>query len=125
MASKTNTKEIKSKFVKSLVAFCEGDDVEAKARRIQRRAQSLVTMAVSSKDNDILKAEDEITLAKEKLEEAIYNNGKLDFNEKTYVENIVKAKNALTDAEEQLESEKDTLAYLKEVLAQVTEGIDE
>lgn len=109
----------KKGFVESLVEFFKGVSDEAKALKIQRKSSSLIKMAISSMENDILVQEDKIDTAKENLEKAIFNNGKTDFEDGEYVDNILTLRNSLTTSEEELEATKKTLAYLKELLETV------
>lgn len=95
-------KKIKS-FVKEFVAIVKGDDAKATGEKVYRQASSALQTQLASLKGDLISKEDAIADAEENLKKARLNNGVLISNRNNYVENLLKAENALTEAKEQLE----------------------
>jgi hypothetical protein len=115
--SKTKTKS----FVNQFVALIAGDNNEVLAEKVWRQANSALSSQIPALEGDLVSLEDKVEAAKENLEKARLNNGELlPEKREIYVINLLKAKNAVTMAEEALEEQKDKIAFLKEELANLS-----
>ena len=107
MKSKMNS------FVKQFVAAVKGDDVEVQAEKAWRSAESALKVQIAAKEGDTIKLEDNVSEAEERLAQARINNGSRITNREDYIDQLVKIKNELTDAEERLEIHMAALEFLK------------
>lgn len=117
-----NTKTVKS-FVKGFLALVKGDTDEAKAEKVFRQAQSALNTQTAILTGDSVRKEDAVAEAQEKLENARVNNGNIISNRETYVQNLLDAKNALTEAEEALDKHEAKLEFLKEELTNLESDV--
>lgn len=108
-------------FIETLKAYIKGDDESIKSLKIQKKAKSLLKIEIANIDNAIIKQQDAIENAEEKLKEAKMNFGSTEFNDDEYVNTIVKHRNNLTEAQEKLENFEEHKIYLEELLKEVSE----
>ena len=101
-------------FVKECIAILKGDDAEATAQKILRQADSAFKTQIASLTGDTIALEDKLEDAVEALRLARLNNGKLITDRSSYISNLLRAKNNVTDAEEALEAHVTKLDFLKE-----------
>ena len=101
-------------FVKQFVAAVKGDDVEVQAQKAWRSAESALKVQIAAREGDTINLEDAVEQAKEKLNNARINGGKPITDRAEYIEDLINAKNALTDAEIYLEAHMEELSFLKE-----------
>lgn len=104
-------------FVKQFVAVVKGDDAEAQALKALRQADSALKTQIASLKGDTITYEDKVTEAKEKLEMARVNSGKLITSRDTYVRDLLTAKNNVTIAVQNLETHQEKIAFLEGELA--------
>lgn len=104
-------------FVKEVVAILKGDDAEATGQKILRQADSAFKTQIASLTGDTIGLEDKLEDAKENLRLARLNNGVVISDRNNYVRNLLNAKNALTEAEEELENHFAKLTFLQEQAA--------
>ena len=104
-------------FIKQFVAIVKGDDVEAQAQKAWRSAESALKTHIASAEGDIIALEDAVEQAKENLKEARVNSGYLIMDRQQYIENLIRAKNNLLVAEEELDTHMEHIAFLKEEYA--------
>lgn len=116
--------KIKS-FVKSFIAFVQGDDATVKAEKVFRQAHSALGSQILSLEGDTINKEDAVTEAKERLQSARINNGDVISDRNGYVQNLLDAKNRLTSAEEALENHKTKIQFLKEELENLQKEVEE
>lgn len=109
----STTTTVKS-WVKQFIAVVKGDDAEVTAQKVFRQADSALKTQINSLEGDSIVFEDAVTEAKEKLALARLNNGKTIADRNQYVQNLLNAKNAVTEAEEALENHKVKIEFLKE-----------
>lgn len=110
-------------FVKQFVALVNGDDVEVQAQKAWRGAESALKVQIASKEGDTVTLEDDVDKAKENLESSRVNHGKNITDRVQYIDNLIVAKNRLTEAEEKLESHNAELDFLREEYSSLqTEG---
>jgi len=64
-------------FVKQFVAAVQGDNVEVKAQKVFRQAQSALKTQISVSEGALIKFEDAVELAKEQLASTRINSGNL------------------------------------------------
>ena len=101
-------------FLAIAVAAIKGDEAEVIALKIQKRANSILTTQVAMQNLELNKAEDALETAKEDFQAALINNGELIKNDEVYIMNLQKAQDAITMAELEIESIKETIAQLEE-----------
>ena len=106
-------------FVKQFIATVKGDTTEAQAQKSWRSAESALKTQIASKEGDTISFEDAVEVAKERLEMARINNGApIESKDRAlYISNLFSAKNALTDAQYDLEIHLEELNFLKEEYA--------
>lgn len=108
----------KISFIEKIVAYIKGDDATVKAAKIQTKAKSYIKMEIGNADVALLKAQDEIDSAQERLDNYICNNGSTDFKD-DYVDLIVKAQNDLEDKKAEKESIENTKKFLVNLLKDI------
>jgi len=109
-----SVKTTMNSFVKQYVAAVKGDDAEVQAQKAFRSADSALKVQIASLNGDVIKLEDDVEAAKEALTSACINGGKVIFDRNHYVEQLVSAKNRLTQAEKALKDHNSKLAFLVE-----------
>ena len=100
-------------FAKQFVAIIKGDDAEAKAAKVWRQAESAFKVQIAALGGDLIRKEDTVTQAEEKLAKALVNNGCEIIDRDTYIANLISAQEALKQAEKQLQAHKDTIKFLE------------
>jgi hypothetical protein len=99
-------------FVEEVVALIQGDNAEAKAQKIKRQADSALKTQIATLTGDTIVLEDKLEIAKENLRLAKLNYGKEIENRNEYVQNLIKAKNAVVEAEDALTTHSETLLFI-------------
>ena len=105
-------------FVKEVVAIISGDNAEATGQKILRQADSALKTQIASLSGRTISLEDNVEDAKESLRLAKLNNGKVmptELDRNCFVEELLNAKNKVTDCEEALEVHLAKIAFLQEV----------
>lgn len=106
-----------SLFVKECIAHLKGNDSEAIALSIQRKAINAFKTHIPSLESEVIELEEKIDEAKTQLKIARMNNGNaIDGanGRAKYIQGIVNAKKAIETAEENLADTIKTIAFLKE-----------
>lgn len=101
-------------FVKQFVAAVKGDDVEVQAQKAWRSAESALKVQIAAREGDTTGLEDAVDYAKEALDAARINHGNKITDREDYISNLIDAKNALTEAEQELNFHMEELNFLKE-----------
>ena len=101
-------------FAKQFVAIIKGDDAEAKAAKVWRQAESAFKVQIAALGGDLIRKEDTVAQAEEKLAKALVNGGNEITNRDQYIENLIAAKESLKSAQKQLTAHKDTIVFLEE-----------
>lgn len=101
-------------FVKQFIAAAKGDDVEVLAQKAWRSAESALKVQIAAREGDTISLKDEVSKRKEGLSDARINNGTKVSDREYYIDKLINAKNALTDAEEMLDDHLLELNFLKE-----------
>ena len=104
-------------FAKQFVAIIKGDDAEAKAAKVWRQAESAFKVQIAALGGDLIRKEDAVTQAEEKLAKALVNGGNEINDRDQYIANLISAKESLKFAEKQLAAHKETIAFLEEQYA--------
>ena len=104
-------------FATQFVAAINGDDAEVKAMKAWRSAESALKVQIANLDGDVIRKEDKVDSAKEKLASARINCGNVITDRDSYVANLLSAKEALTQAEKELAAHVKTTDFLKEEYA--------
>ena len=106
-------------FVERFVAIVNGDNPEALAQKVFRQVQSALNTQIAIMTGDLVTKEEELEIAKERLQKAILNNGRsLESHDRTsYVRNLVSAHNSVKEAEESLDTHIETLKFLRNQLS--------
>lgn len=100
-------------FVKEFVAKIKGDDAEALAQKALRQADSALKTQIATLTGDTITFEDRVEAAKEGQANARINGGNPITDRELYVENLLEAKNEVTEAEEALALHKEKIAFLQ------------
>lgn len=105
--------EKKLNFTERIIAFLNGDDRETIASKIKTKSLSYIKAALGNCDVMLIKADGQVESAEENLEKALMNNGSTEFSDE-YINSLVKANNALLEAEERRRSIEETKKFLEE-----------
>ena len=119
----TTTVKMKS-FLKEFVATVKGDSAEALGQKVLRKVDSALQVQIASLTGDIIGLEDTVETAKENLSLARINKGVLFTDGAAYIQNLLRAKNAVTEAEEALELHKEKIKFLKAELKALDEEVE-
>lgn len=109
----------KNFFLAQAMAYITGDTDTSRALKIQKQAISGLKTQISNMEAETINKEEVVDDATEAFKKAFVNSGVLMSSsaERTqYVTNLVKSKEAITDAEEDLASHVATISFLKEQL---------
>ena len=104
-------------FAKQFVAIIKGDDAEAKAAKVWRQAESAFKVQIAALGGDLIRKEDSVSQAEEKLTKALVNGGNEINDRDQYIANLISAKESLKQAEKQLAAHKETISFLEEQYA--------
>ncbi len=104
-----------SKFASKVLAFITGDKDAILAARNEKLAKASINGQISALESAKIKAEIEVDKAKENLEKAIYPSVLIE-NQECYYKNIIRAQEALNEAEENLNSILKSIDFAKELL---------
>ena len=115
--SKTKVKS----FINSFVALVSGETDTVVAEKVWRQAESALASQIPALKGDLVTLEDKVEEAKDKLAKARLNNGNLISKRESYVEGLLIAKNAVTNAEENLADHKEKIAFLESELKNLSE----
>ena len=91
-----------SKFVAATIAFITGDTDTAVALKNERLGRASIKGQLSALEGALVNAEVNVETAKENLEKAIYPTVLIS-NQQSYYSNIIRAQEALTDAQDGLD----------------------
>ena len=106
-------------FVKQFVAIIKGDDAEAKAAKVWRQAESAFKVQIAALGGDLIRKEDAVIQAEEKLAKALVNNGSEITDRDAYISNLISAQEALRQSQKQLIAHKDTIEFLEKQYAKL------
>ena len=104
-------------FVKQFAAILTGDNNEAKALKVWRQCESAFKVQIAALGGDLIRKEDSVSQAEEKLAKALVNGGNEINDRDQYITNLISAKEGLKHAEKQLAAHKETIAFLEEQYA--------
>jgi len=104
-------------FVNQVIAIIKGDNAEAIAAKIWRQAESAFKVQIAALGGDLIRKEDSVSQAEEKLAKALVNSGNEINDRDQYIANIISAKESLKQAEKQLTAHKETITFLEEKYA--------
>ena len=104
-------------FVKQFAAILTGDNNEAKALKVWRQCESAFKVQIAALGGDLIRKEDAVSQAEEKLAKALVNGGNEINDRDQYIANLISAKESLKQAEKQLSAHKETIAFLEEQYA--------
>lgn len=101
-------------FAVQFAAAIKGDNVEVLAQKAWRNAESALKVQIANLEGDVIRKEDAVEEAKEKLNSARINDGKPITNRTNYISALIDAKSSLEDSEYALEAHLKTTNFLKE-----------
>jgi hypothetical protein len=101
-------------FAKQFVAIIKGDDAEARAAKVWRQAESAFKVQIAALSGDLIRKEDAVSQAEEKLAKALVNNGNEITDRDNYIVNLISAKEILKSTKKHLDAHKETIAFLEE-----------
>ena len=100
-------------FAKQFIALVNGDETEAKAAKVWRQAESAFKVQIAALGGDLIRKEDAVTQAEEKLAKALVNNGNEITDRDAYISNLISAQESLRQSQKQLTAHKDTIEFLE------------
>lgn len=101
-------------FAKQFVAIIKGDNAEATAAKVWRQSESAFKAQIAVLNGDLIRKEDKVTDAEERLAKALVNNGVEITDRDTYISNLLRAKESLVSAQKELDAHKATIDFLDE-----------
>jgi len=107
-------------FVKEFVALIKGNNIEVTAQKAWRQAESALKSHIAVKEGESIRLEDDLEEAKENLNKARINNGEEIKDSPLYINNLIRAKNKLIQAEEAYELHIEELQFLREEYANLS-----
>lgn len=111
-------------FIKQFIAAVKGDTDEVLAQKVLRQADSALKSQIASLQGDTINLEDAVTNAKEGEASLLINNGALITSKEMYVKNLLLAKNKTTEAEENLRTHLEKIAFLEAKLKAINEEVE-
>ena len=112
-------------FVRQFVAAVVGDTDTVLAEKNFRLADSALQTQIAILTGGTIKKEDAVTSAQEQLDSSRINGAKTITDPDQYVENLLRAKNNLTNAEQDLKKHKEKLDFLKGELAALSAEVEQ
>lgn len=103
-------------FFKLALAVIKGDEAEATALKIQKKAIAVLTAQLSAKECHTISLEETIEEAEERLALHRVNNGCAITDNVKYIENLLTCRHALKLAELALKTHKEEIDFLKKEL---------
>ena len=107
-------KTVLNSFCKEFIAKVKGDDVEARAEKVWRQANSALKSSISSMEGDLIEKEDRVTTAQENLMDARINAGNTIADRGYYISKLIEAEEKVRNAQKQLDAHIATITFLKE-----------
>lgn len=92
----------------------KGENAETISEKIQKQADSAFKAHIACLTGDTIALEDKVADAEEALVLARINNANTISDRNAYIQNIILKQNNLTVAKQNLESHKETIAFLEE-----------
>ena len=92
----------------------KGENAETISEKIQKQADSAFKTHIASLTGDTIALEDKVADAEEALELARINNANTISDRNAYIQNLILKQNNLIVAKQNLESHKETIAFLEE-----------
>jgi DNA repair exonuclease SbcCD ATPase subunit len=111
--------QVAKTFIKQFVAMVKGDEAEAIAAKVQRKAIAALDSELANLKGELVDKEQALEDANENLSKAILNNGNEISDRKYYVQGLIKAKAQITEAQDSLEDLKHTISVLEGILTKV------
>jgi hypothetical protein len=99
-------------FVKQFVALVKGDEAEATAAKVQRKAEAAIEARLAALKGHLVDAEQKVSDSEEALTAARMNNGKQIDNREYYVDNLINTTQQIEKAKADLDNIKETIAML-------------
>lgn len=116
-----STKKVVSLYMEQFLAVMNGESDEVVAKKAHIQSIKALKAQVASQDADTLDFEEEVEKAAEAFKLAKVNNGVLLESRVVYCENLLNAKNKLSDKQESLDIHLDRVALYNEILAEISE----
>ena len=92
----------------------KGENAETISAKIQKQVDSAFKTHIASLTGDTIALEDKVADAEEALELARINNANTISDRNAYIQNLILKQNNLIVAKQNLESHKETIAFLEE-----------
>lgn len=92
----------------------KGENAETISEKIQKQADSAFKAHIACLNGDTIALEDKVADAEEALVLARINNANTISDRNAYIQNLILKQNNLTVAKQNLESHKETIAFLEE-----------
>lgn len=105
-------------FINQFVAIIKGDDAEASAQKVYRKADSCFKQKMANLEGLTVDKEIALQEAKEEAELAFLNYGKpvSEFNSASYYDKLIQCQNAITVAEANMESHQKEIEFCKSLI---------
>ena len=106
-------------FMNQFVAIIKGDNAEVTAAKVWRQAESAFKVQIAALGGDLIRKEDKVTQAEELLAKRLINGGNEISDRDQYIANLISAKEALKQANKELNAHKETITFLEEQYAKL------
>ena len=106
-------------FEKQFAAIINGENAEAKASKVWRQAESAFKVQIAALGGDLIRKEDTVVQAEEKLAKSLVNNGNEITDRDAYIADLISAQEALRQSQKNLTAHKDTIEFLEKQYAEL------
>ena len=106
-------------FVKQFITLVKGDEAEVTALKIWRQCESAFKVQIAALGGDLIRKEDSVSQAEEKLAKALVNNGSEITDRDAYIANLILAQESLRQSQKNLTAHKDTIEFLEKQYAKL------
>ncbi len=114
------TAKANNTFINAFIKEAEGDDIVTFAIKVWKGAESSITSHISAFKFDAIELEDKVETAREIFESSKVNFGGQLLSREAYVEALIESKNNLAQAEVDLANHLSTVAFLEDVLEELS-----
>lgn len=111
-------------FAKQFAAFVTGDDVQVRALKQFRKAESALKTQIAVNEGETIAKEEAVQQAGDALASALVNGGNDITDASSYVRNLLDAQNSVTSAGEAIAKHQAKLDFLKSSLAKLQETVE-
>lgn len=118
-------KSVLNSYMLQFAAIVKGDDVEVQRQKSWRKSESALKSEISTQNGKTVDKEDAVDDAKEYLNLARVNFGKVEHNREAYINNLIEAQNKVLKAEKDLKQHLQLIEFLETSLKELGKEVKE